>query len=119
MNAVVAEVRPDKQKTKRLFWKIYGPLAAVLLVWPIGAMMAGFMFDAPLQGIVDAAFRYTIAYAIVFYPVLYFLAFFLSRRNRLRGGSTASIFLPAALPLIPVAFVGCLVLLGIVESFCT
>jgi hypothetical protein len=54
-----------------------------LVLWPFLSFGAAFMFDSPLQSRSDELARYSVAYFIWFYPVIYsatILAYYLLRR---------------------------------------
>ncbi|PTY03013.1 hypothetical protein DB347_22725 [Opitutaceae bacterium EW11] len=73
----------------------------LLLVWPLFAFGAIFIFDAPITSRGDAANRYLFAFSIWLYPILYFLSVLIARRLLKAGLGAWTILLPFLLPAVP------------------
>jgi len=73
-----------------------------LLVWPVASFVAIFLFDAPMEGALDAAKRYAMVGSIWGYPAFWGVGWVLFRETAKAGRLSWALAWPLTLPLAPI-----------------
>lgn len=96
-------IRVRGLETGRTVGTVLFVITGILLVaWPVAAFVAIFLFDAPIRDAADEAFRYSMAGAIWGYPAFWGAGFGLFRAALKRKQAGRALYLPIALPLLPI-----------------
>ncbi|MBX3737277.1 MAG: hypothetical protein KF715_11340 [Candidatus Didemnitutus sp.] len=91
-----------KPRGYRVMQALFVVLALGLLVWPVAAFVAIFVFDAPIRGPLDEMVRYAMAFSVWGYPGFWGAGWALFRTAAKRGRSGMALAWPLVLPLAPV-----------------
>jgi hypothetical protein len=90
---------------KVIFTLCYYSVGALLVVWPFALFGSLFMFDAPLHGAWDGAWRLSILGIIAIFPLLYRKAWRRGKEALTNDETIWSILIPLVYPLSAPAWI--------------